>query len=94
MHDEELFGPRYLLDFEGRISHAVTLRQIEFLEREIPLRQGMRILDIPCGHGRHAVEFAIRVTTFSASISTISFSVSPGRGLRRNTSGSTFGTRT
>ena len=59
---EELgcFGPRWLVEYEALISPEETHRQVEFLERNLPLRRGMRIFDVPCGHGRHAVELARR----------------------------------
>lgn len=37
-----------------------TRADVEFLERELALAPGARVLDVPCGHGRHAVELARR----------------------------------
>lgn len=37
-----------------------TLRDVELAWRELELRPGSRVLDCPCGHGRHAVELARR----------------------------------
>ena len=37
-----------------------TRLEADFLERELGLRAGQRILDVPCGFGRHAIELAGR----------------------------------
>lgn len=37
-----------------------TLAEVDFLERTLRLDRGGRVLDVPCGHGRHAVELALR----------------------------------
>jgi len=37
-----------------------TQLECDFLEREFGLRPGARVLDVPCGNGRHAVELATR----------------------------------
>lgn len=38
----------------------MTRREAEFLERTLRLRAGARILDVPCGNGRHSVFLAKR----------------------------------
>ena len=35
-----------------------TAADVAFLERELALGPGARVLDVPCGHGRHAIELA------------------------------------
>jgi SAM-dependent methyltransferase len=42
------------------IPHTVTVQEADYLERALELTPGARLLDIPCGHGRHAVELARR----------------------------------
>ena len=42
----------------GKFAH--TDREVDFLEKYIPLKKGHRVLDLCCGHGRHAVELAKR----------------------------------
>ena len=37
-----------------------TLREAEFLERHLSLRPGLRVLDVPCGSGRHAIALSNR----------------------------------
>jgi cyclopropane fatty-acyl-phospholipid synthase-like methyltransferase len=37
-----------------------TVAEADFLERELALEPGARVLDAPCGHGRHSVELAAR----------------------------------
>ena len=34
--------------------------EVDFLERHLRLRSGARVLDVPCGSGRHAIELASR----------------------------------
>lgn len=37
-----------------------TRAEVDFLERVLNARSGARFLDVPCGSGRHAIEFAKR----------------------------------
>lgn len=37
-----------------------TEKETDFIERELALKSGMHILDLPCGHGRHSIELASR----------------------------------
>lgn len=46
--------------WEKAIPPEVTKQEVEFLIDELNLQKGRHILDIPCGYGRHAVEFAKR----------------------------------
>jgi SAM-dependent methyltransferase len=54
------FGPGYLLEYEETIPAERTLQEVAFLEKILALQAGTKILDMPCGHGRHAVELAKR----------------------------------
>jgi SAM-dependent methyltransferase len=42
------------------IPHTVTVQEADYLERALELTSGANVLDIPCGHGRHAIELARR----------------------------------
>jgi cyclopropane fatty-acyl-phospholipid synthase-like methyltransferase len=44
--------------WEKAIPTEVTKNEVDFLLSELKLRRGQHILDIPCGFGRHAIEFS------------------------------------
>jgi cyclopropane fatty-acyl-phospholipid synthase-like methyltransferase len=44
--------------WEKAIPPDVTKQEVEFLLSELNLQEGQRILDIPCGFGRHAIELS------------------------------------
>lgn len=46
--------------WKAALPPEVTAAEVDFLLRHLRLEAGARILDIPCGHGRHAVELAAR----------------------------------
>jgi cyclopropane fatty-acyl-phospholipid synthase-like methyltransferase len=46
--------------WEKAISDDWTKQEVDFLEVELNLQQGQHLLDIPCGFGRHSIEFAKR----------------------------------
>ena len=49
------------LQLEGlRPPEERTLAQVDFVVERLGLEPGARILDVPCGHGRHSVELARR----------------------------------
>lgn len=37
-----------------------TKKEVDFVEKALDLEKPVRILDVPCGHGRHAIELARR----------------------------------
>ena len=39
---------------------ALTLGDVDFLEKALEVNPGARLLDIPCGNGRHSIELARR----------------------------------
>lgn len=41
-------------------THEMTRAEADFLERTLGLTAGARVLDVPCGNGRHSVELARR----------------------------------
>lgn len=46
--------------WENAIPIEVTKQEVDFLLSELNLQKGQHILDIPCGYGRHAIEFSKR----------------------------------
>jgi cyclopropane fatty-acyl-phospholipid synthase-like methyltransferase len=46
--------------WEKAIPFEFTQQEVDFLVSELALQQGQRILDVPCGAGRHSVELAKR----------------------------------
>jgi SAM-dependent methyltransferase len=38
----------------------ITAAEVQFLERALAISPGARLLDVPCGNGRHAIELAKR----------------------------------
>jgi len=39
---------------------ALTLADVDFLEKTFDIKPGARLLDVPCGNGRHSIELARR----------------------------------
>lgn len=50
----------YLYFYEETLAAERTEAQVDFFERHMNLRPFMRVLDVGCGHGRHANELAAR----------------------------------
>lgn len=42
------------------MSPALTLADADFLEKTFDVKPGARLLDVPCGNGRHSIELARR----------------------------------
>jgi SAM-dependent methyltransferase len=53
------FGPSYLALYDATLAER-TPAEIDRLESLLELRPPQRILDLPCGQGRHAIELARR----------------------------------
>lgn len=58
--DSGLWGETYLDEYQDTLTPERTLADVDFLERELHLEKGMKILDLCCGHGRHTIELAKR----------------------------------
>ena len=54
------FGPDYLKEYGNNLTQEITLAEIDFLEKVLALKRGAKVLDCPCGHGRHSIELARR----------------------------------
>ena len=60
-HWYETFFNGVTLDlWQKAVSPELTAAEVEFLERELRLNRGCRVLDLPCGAGRHSIELARR----------------------------------
>lgn len=53
------FGETYLRAFAPDTPHQ-TKKEVLFIIKKLFLKRGARILDVPCGQGRHSIEFAKR----------------------------------
>jgi 2-polyprenyl-3-methyl-5-hydroxy-6-metoxy-1,4-benzoquinol methylase len=53
------FGPGYLALYDGYLAERTPV-EIDQLEALLALKPPLRILDLPCGQGRHAIELARR----------------------------------
>jgi cyclopropane fatty-acyl-phospholipid synthase-like methyltransferase len=57
----ETFFQGAMVEFWSQIiPPALTLQETDFLQHALELQAGSRVLDVPCGNGRHAVELAKR----------------------------------
>ena len=54
------FGPNYLVEYEETLPNERTIIEVDFVEKTLNLKPGTKILDVHCGHGRHAIELAKR----------------------------------
>jgi len=57
---EELFDEEYLRFAVDRFPAEETAAEVDGLVEALGLREGSRVLDLACGHGRHSVELAGR----------------------------------
>jgi SAM-dependent methyltransferase len=57
---ETFFGEAYLRAYEPVFKTLDAEKQVDWLVRELDLKPGMRVLDLCCGQGRHAVPLAKR----------------------------------
>lgn len=58
---EDLFrADEYLYFMEETLALEDTPGQIDFIERALEMKPGMRVVDMGCGHGRHTNELARR----------------------------------
>ncbi len=57
---QTIFQEDYLTLYQNELSPQRTVRETDFILSHVPLPRKARVLDIPCGNGRHAIEFARR----------------------------------
>jgi 2-polyprenyl-3-methyl-5-hydroxy-6-metoxy-1,4-benzoquinol methylase len=58
---QETFFRGVALDGWRRILNPeMTRTEVDLLERVLGVESGARLLDVPCGNGRHAIELASR----------------------------------
>jgi SAM-dependent methyltransferase len=57
---DELFGDDYLRAWAPTLPPERTAREVEQIEQLLSLPPGSAILDLCCGHGRHAIQLAAR----------------------------------
>ena len=57
---ERFFDADYVALLRDTSPASATRRQVDFVVRSLRLSPGARILDVPCGYGRHAAELARR----------------------------------
>jgi len=61
LHWYETFFTGVTLDlWQKAVPREVTQTEVDFLERELRLKPGSHVLDLPCGAGRHSIELARR----------------------------------
>src|SRR6266545_8347446 len=56
---EDLFE-NYAQGYDRESFTRGTLQEVDFIEREIGFDRSLRVLDVGCGTGRHAIELAKR----------------------------------
>lgn len=54
MWTDTFFGKYYLRTHNPILTESKTLEEVNFIEKVLGLPEGSKILDIPCGHGRHS----------------------------------------
>ena len=57
---ERFFDADYVALLRDTSPHSRTRREVDFVVRTLRLPAGARILDVPCGYGRHSVALARR----------------------------------
>jgi len=64
---EELFE-NYARGYDREQFTQGTLQEVEFIEQELGCDRSLKVLDVGCGTGRHAIELARRGYPVSISI--------------------------
>jgi ubiquinone/menaquinone biosynthesis C-methylase UbiE len=59
----KLFDEDYLRYYTAGLTPELTHKEVDFILARLALEPGAKILDLCCGHGRHAIELARRGLT-------------------------------
>lgn len=57
---QTLFDEKYLKTYVDILNPEAAKQQVSFIIKKLNLKKGAKILDLACGHGRHAIELARR----------------------------------
>ncbi len=57
---EQFFAGVVVEMWQSAVPPEQTRREVDFLEQALQLQKGQHLLDVPCGFGRHSIEFADR----------------------------------
>lgn len=55
MWTETFFGKYYLRTHNPILTEKKTNEEVDFIDKVLSLPQGAKVLDLPCGHGRHSI---------------------------------------
>jgi cyclopropane fatty-acyl-phospholipid synthase-like methyltransferase len=55
-----IFDKYYFNLYKKSLTASITKKEVNFIEKILKLKKGMKILDLACGWGRHSIEFARR----------------------------------
>ncbi|HEY8165900.1 MAG TPA: methyltransferase domain-containing protein [Gemmatimonadaceae bacterium] len=86
---ETYFNSRYLLEYEPIFSPERDRKEVARLVELLGLAAGSRVLDVPCGHGRHShllaeAGFSVDGVDYSESLLNVARRRGTGSGLRYN----------
>lgn len=55
---ETTFNEKYTTTYVDAAPFELTIKQVDFLHKNLKLKKGAKILDLACGFGRHSIELA------------------------------------
>lgn len=57
---ETTFDKKYTITYVDATPYELTKKQVNFLQKNLKLKKGAKVLDLACGFGRHSIELAKR----------------------------------